>query len=1688
MKTPNYFLIAIITLLFSVNYGISQQITVNSNVSLQELIEDNFINSNCIEISNVVSNVNGNTFNLPSYATFSRGASNFPFENGIILSTGNAESAGNSIITEQLNEGNAAWRGDADLEAAVGITNTVNATSIEFDFLSASNTLQFNYLFASEEYDDENACNSNDSFVFLIREASSAGPYQNIAVIPNTTTPISVSNIRNEINPIECPAQNNQYFEGNNFGDTNYHGRTTSLTAATNITPYTLYHIKLVIADHPDSDLDSAVFLEANSFNTLDLGDDITTCSNTVTLDTGITTPGAVFEWYRDNNLINGATSNTLVNITTNGTYRVVVTLPLNSGTCEESDEIIVTLNTDEAFGGTVSLFELCDDSSDGLGVGVETFNLTTKDAEIEANSPFTNSNITYHTTEALARAINTTGITTISNNITSTIWVRVADVDSNCNSYTSFDLTVHPQPMVITPTNLSVCDNDPFVENGTTPEDGFTSIDLSQKDGEITGNNTDLEVSYYLTEQDARDGIVDPLNKNFYINRNTPVDEVYARVISNNGCVAAAPVRLTIDITTGPLVNRIDPQYIDACDADRDGFAIFELNEVVDNIIIGNPSNFDITFYDNFDDATEGNTNLISNPSNYTNTVVNDDGFGEQIIYLRVVDINNLDACASIVPFEIHTNLLLTGTNLDEFALCDNDEDPTNQVTIPLVDVETYISGDLPDPVTVTFHETPEDRDNGTGALPKSASTPYAVSGNTTLYLTLNDGNCSDIGEIILRVNPILIFQPVNRVSYCDTDEDGIGVTVDLHTLDAIVTGGNSNFSVTYFLINSDSSETEIETLVNTQRIETINARIASTVPGVPCNTETTFEIEIFPAPATTKPNNISICDNNISPDLDQVINEVVIDRNNLNFDFYTTYEAAEEGNPDISNTNWIPNTDWVDYVPDETQELFLRIENLAEGINCTPFAIQSFFVYVNSLPIIDPTTEIVVCKDVGSTDPPIQLQDYDEQLLNGQTNKEVLYALDGDFTSPMAKDQDIQSFNGTIFVRIQNTTDSNCFAELEVPVIISTNPVYDTSITSTLVGCSEDDSGTYIFNLDDKAEQIQQTSPDILDITFHEILINGNENSNSPDFNETPIANTSSYSGTDEQKLVIRIEKQGSGCSIPEVLNLIILSKPRIIDVIPYTLCDQDNMPYDNSTTFDLTTIYDASNHDNPNNNFVIDDRFKDDLTIHYFRNESDINENDGLDNTNAIPSNQLSQYVTGTTRIYIKIANTITTCFTVVPFDLIVNPLPTFNALSIVPECFNASNTYNLSSLNEDIVDDTSLVNISYHNSENGAEMNNDVIQNDIFNYTSTGDYTIWARIEDNTTLCDIATSFTLRINPNPTANTPQDLYECDTNYVDDDAVAFRLRDVDMDILGTQSASDYSITYHASMAHAEEGFPVLSPSSHDAFNGDVIYARIRNNTSNCTSLTQFNVFINPLPVVPLEESIPLCNDAPIIISAETDITGDTYLWSTGATTPEITILPSQVGDFFVTITRTYPDGSVCTSPPHNFTIFPSETAIIDFTPTANFTDPNTITVILDPTRIGDYVFILDDGEPQNSNFFENVTIGPHTITVRDKNDCMDVSKDVFVFDIPKFVTPNNDGAFDTWHVVGANMLQKALIYVHDRHGKLLKTLTNTSSGWDGTYNGNPMPADDYWYTAEIIDEFGNPVNLKGHFALKR
>lgn len=135
-----------------------------------------------------------------------------------------------------------------------------------------------------------------------------------------------------------------------------------------------------------------------------------------------------------------------------------------------------------------------------------------------------------------------------------------------------------------------------------------------------------------------------------------------------------------------------------------------------------------------------------------------------------------------------------------------------------------------------------------------------------------------------------------------------------------------------------------------------------------------------------------------------------------------------------------------------------------------------------------------------------------------------------------------------------------------------------------------------------------------------------------------------------------------------------------------------------------------------------------------------------------------------------------------------------------------------------------------------------------------------------------------------------------------------------------------------------------------------------------------------------------------------------------------------------------------------------------------------------------VGTYVYSLDGGNFQTSNIFENVSSCEHKILVKDLAGCgkSNVTISFFVWDYPRFFTPNNDGYNEYWNIF-CNDYRPLKITIYDRYGKLLKQFLSTSLGWNGKSNGSELISDDYWFTVEYTENGENKV-FKSHFAMKR
>jgi len=279
-----------------------------------------------------------------------------------------------------------------------------------------------------------------------------------------------------------------------------------------------------------------------------------------------------------------------------------------------------------------------------------------------------------------------------------------------------------------------------------------------------------------------------------------------------------------------------------------------------------------------------------------------------------------------------------------------------------------------------------------------------------------------------------------------------------------------------------------------------------------------------------------------------------------------------------------------------------------------------------------------------------------------------------------------------------------------------------------------------------------------------------------------------------------------------------------------------------------------------------------------------------------------------------------------------------------------------------------------------------------------------------------------------------------------------------------------------------------PILATTSPNGITGIWSPAAISNtvsksyvftpNTTECATNQTLAVTVNPL-IEPNFTNLSICSGdvAPILRNISPN--GIRGTWS--PTTIDNTASATYV--------FTPNPGQICapTFKAINVTVNPSDAITnLNWTVTDAFAK-NQIITVTDPVGLN-YLYQLDDGPIQVSTVFENVSLGTHSITVKHVNGCSEFTNDnVLVINYPKFFTPNDDGYNDTWNVFTLQDQLNSKILIFDRYGKFLKQIFPNSTGWDGTYIGQPMPANDYWFSIEYIEQ-DVVKNFKSHFSLKR
>lgn len=399
---------------------------------------------------------------------------------------------------------------------------------------------------------------------------------------------------------------------------------------------------------------------------------------------------------------------------------------------------------------------------------------------------------------------------------------------------------------------------------------------------------------------------------------------------------------------------------------------------------------------------------------------------------------------------------------------------------------------------------------------------------------------------------------------------------------------------------------------------------------------------------------------------------------------------------------------------------------------------------------------------------------------------------------------------------------------------------------------------------------------------------------------------------------------------------------------------------------------------------------------------------------------------------------------------------------------------STNFDTSNINAQVLGDQNGMEITYFD-ESGNELPNP-LPNPYSNTTANQEI-LTVRVTRANTECYSETQVKLKTSSKPKINKPKAIYACN------DAGGYGYFDtstIENQLIGSQGG--LIISYFD-----QSGNKIPSPFPENFKNTvawkQEIFVMVENETNSaCYAETSFELIVNKFPEIELEDNYFICGLEPFLsISSNKDY--DSWLWTSEdgsiiSQSSEVNLEDS--GNYTLQVSKTLND--ILCEKSFNFNVTRSNLPeIINI----NFQElSNNNYIEINASGDGNFEYSLDGENYQDEKTFYNLSGGIYTAEVRDKDGCGSDFREVVILDYPKFFTPNNDGVNDYWQIKGATKIKDSRIRIFDRYGKLLKELSSNQKGWDGTFNGKPMPSNDYWFLAYLRDG----RSFKGHFSLVR
>ena len=1170
-----------------------------------------------------------------------------------------------------------------------------------------------------------------------------------------------------------------------------------------------------------------------------------------------------------------------------------------------------------------------------------------------------------------------------------------------------------------------------------------------------------------------------------------------------------------------------ITPSPVVTCSLDDAGFwGEFDLTAALAEAL-GTQPDVAASIFETLEDA-QFNTRPLTGTdlTNYRNVEAT-----TQTLYIRLSSTLPV-TCFTITPVQIRVNPRPVAQDLDPLEICDNGVSDTDLIGVfDLTDVEADVLGATQSPLQFNVEYFANLAD--IPASPIAAPAIYTTV-STTVYVRVTNiaTGCDDVAVLELVVNPMPVANNPTPLTVCDENASGDEIEeFDLTTKIDEITGGANGVIVEFYHTFIGAENEDATDRINTPDaytnaapgVESIFVRVTDATTG--CYRIVLLDIRVEALPTLTMPSidDLTVCDTDGNGfgnfDLDALVPDMIgVGGPAIVVHFYSTLIGAENN---LANAMILNTADFTNTNP-YAQTIWVRAEDTRTGCLSEVYTLN---LVVDPAPQVPDLDDLRDCDDNdlndqdGRAEFDLTVQNADILAVPGMNPAIIIRyfanetaANDG---TPMiiTPERFIGANDQVIWVRIENP-GFDCYSITSFVLKVDT-PV-DVALPTPLVLCNEalPNDGITEFDLTDKDEEILGATGQGQDNTVTYYLSAADADAG------IPVPNAAQFTNTINPQTLTVVVRTIFGCESRTTLTIRVnpLPTPNIApDALE--LCD-DNNPGDLEEEFDLTDA-----EDNILQHATL-------TTLKYFTTLADAEAD-----TATAPGRILDpeHYNSGTGSVWVRAELTgrqpnDPVCFQVVELPLIVNPLPFVGPIDVYGICqtnFTGFADFDLGNYRYEILGAGAVLTdytVRYYAIDPAVTPPG--ILNPSLPYTYrnlTREQRIWVRAVNNITDCENTDSFLLSVEPQtiayPVANGV--FTKCDTDIDNDGLTEITVADfatISAQIIGTQApAANYDVTYYPTQADAlARTNPLPIPLTTGSVTG--VWAEIRNNfhAYGCPAYTSFDIVIELLPepeIISVNGNITSCVDFvdPTIIYSDVELysgipsgAGHTYQWFVdGVAIPGATQFnyrAIETGTYTVIVTG--PGGNFCESlPSAGFDVIKSGPASLindGYVVSNAFADNQTITVLVE--GFGNYQFSMyEDGPWQNSNVFTNVSLGYHTIYIRDITDpdpdkrCnVVIIEDVSTIDYPLFFTPNGDGYNDFWNIQGLANFPSSQIFIFDRYGKLLKQLSPTSNteegeGWDGTFNGAPLPADDYWFTVTFPD--GNTVReYKSHFALKR